>query len=893
MKNFKKINIYFLYTIVFTLLALVVFSCFIKNGKSFIWDTDGYKQHYIIFQKFNSILKGTEKFSEYSWESGLGLDTIGQYSYYILGDPFAFLSILFSSNNLEMAYNLLIILRIYCIGLSFLAFCQYHKKGKYESIIGSILYTFSGFVLYASLKHPYFSNPLILLPLIFIGIDKILSKDDYRLFTITIAISAISNYYFCYMLTILSFIYAVTRYFTDYKEKGHKFFIQKFLKTLCSYIIGIIISFIIILPTIHSFLNSARGGTGFTYYGFGYYGKLLLMDPSTPFWSKIYISSIIIILLPIAISCRKDNKENKTILLNLLIGFIILLVPLFGSIMNGFSFQYNRWSFGFVFFLAYLVTNNIRIDLKYTRDELEKGMIFAIFYTLIALAMSSEIIAFGLASIGFAWIILITLFIRNSKKHENESATFYKIFIFIIIVCNICWFAYHFYIKTDYISEFLNYGDADKKYSTLYNKANHYDEAIQYIKENDKSFYRIGTNKYETSNLSLKYNYNSLNMFLSLGNKYIDTLSNDLIILGRTKTDSLREFDSRVQITTLLSSKYYIVSKKDVNYVPYGYTLKKSFGDNEKDAQIYENTNFLPIGVFYNNYILNEDYNKLTPLQKEISLLQSASINNTDLLNNISVKNYEKKNYDNYTVEVDSKIVDNNKVVNQKNKKIKITEDKNSFTIKFNEIKNSELYLYFENLNKKTDGQYYVHAKYKGITKEQRVRNKVSDAYYEPTPNILMNLGYKDIHSGTITVTFTGNGTYTYDNIKVLAVPMDKYLENINNLSSTPFELNKFDSNSIEGTISNKENGILQISTSYSTGWTAYVDGEKTNIINVNTGFVGIPLKEGSHEIRLEYSTPLLKPGIIFTIVGIISFAVVFVLNTKYLKKEKNISTNN
>ena len=196
-------------------------------------------------------------------------------------------------------------------------------------------------------------------------------------------------------------------------------------------------------------------------------------------------------------------------------------------------------------------------------------------------------------------------------------------------------------------------------------------------------------------------------------------------------------------------------------------------------------------------------------------------------------------------------------------------------------------------MNKKTNGQYFVRANYKGLEKEQKVRNKVSDAYYEPVPNILINLGYKDVHSGTITISFEGKGTYTFDNIKIIAIPMNTYDANVKALSSTPFNLTKYDGDSLEGTISNKENGILQISTSYSTGWTAYVDGEKTNIINVNTGFLGLPLKSGSHEIRLQYSTPLLKPGIVFSIIGIISFVVLFIFNTKYLKKQKDTSTIN
>ena len=42
----KKYNAYIFYTIIFAVVALAVFWLFIKTGKSFIWKTDGFKQHY-------------------------------------------------------------------------------------------------------------------------------------------------------------------------------------------------------------------------------------------------------------------------------------------------------------------------------------------------------------------------------------------------------------------------------------------------------------------------------------------------------------------------------------------------------------------------------------------------------------------------------------------------------------------------------------------------------------------------------------------------------------------------------------------------------------------------------------------------------------------------------
>ena len=46
----EKTKIYWIYTGIFCILSAVVFSIFIINKRSFIWQIDGIKQHYIILK---------------------------------------------------------------------------------------------------------------------------------------------------------------------------------------------------------------------------------------------------------------------------------------------------------------------------------------------------------------------------------------------------------------------------------------------------------------------------------------------------------------------------------------------------------------------------------------------------------------------------------------------------------------------------------------------------------------------------------------------------------------------------------------------------------------------------------------------------------------------------
>ena len=45
-------------------------------------------------------------------------------------------------------------------------------------------------------------------------------------------------------------------------------------------------------------------------------------------------------------------------------------------------------------------------------------------------------------------------------------------------------------------------------------------------------------------------------------------------------------------------------------------------------------------------------------------------------------------------------------------------------------------------------------------------------------------------------------------------------------------------------------------------GMTLFVDGEKTDLVTVNTAFAGARLTAGEHEIRLCFDPPGMKAGI-------------------------------
>ena len=62
----------------------------------------------------------------------------------------------------------------------------------------------------------------------------------------------------------------------------------------------------------------------------------------------------------------------------------------------------------------------------------------------------------------------------------------------------------------------------------------------------------------------------------------------------------------------------------------------------------------------------------------------------------------------------------------------------------------------------------------------------------------------------------------------------------------------KFASNYIEGTAKTEGNELLVLSLPYSEGWSVQIDGKEANLLNVNTMWTGVYLKEqGVHKYPL------------------------------------------
>jgi uncharacterized membrane protein YfhO len=104
---------------------------------------------------------------------------------------------------------------------------------------------------------------------------------------------------------------------------------------------------------------------------------------------------------------------------------------------------------------------------------------------------------------------------------------------------------------------------------------------------------------------------------------------------------------------------------------------------------------------------------------------------------------------------------------------------------------------------------------------------------------------------------------------------VDKYASDIAKRKQDTLAIDLFRENDIKGTITVADRKLLFLSIPYDKGWRATVDGGPVAPILVNIGFMGLPLKKGTHTVELSFTPPYFFQGLLATIAGIVLYILI------------------
>ena len=163
------------YSLCYLVVALFIVLYFYFSNKSMVWvnlSYDGLDQHVVNLGLLKKVLLGN--FNTFFWNIGYGMDLYANFTYYIFGDFPSYIAIFFPDDKIHIAYEIIILLRIYLSGIAFIAYTNNKKYNERNVIIGSIIYAFSCFSLFAMARHPFFLNTMIIFPIFLLSIEKLI-----------------------------------------------------------------------------------------------------------------------------------------------------------------------------------------------------------------------------------------------------------------------------------------------------------------------------------------------------------------------------------------------------------------------------------------------------------------------------------------------------------------------------------------------------------------------------------------------------------------------------------------------------------------------------------------------------------------------------------------------
>ncbi len=886
----KKVFLYIcVYTIVFGATFLLAYSPLLQNYKLFVNKYDGINLHlpYLAYmgrylrQVASGLLKGEVSVPLFDICFGEGSDLIGSLLPWGVLEPLYILQALVPTRYAEFTYNFLTILHVYLAGLSFSYLCIYYHKRAFHALIGSLVYVFSGYMLFMFM-HPWLMTSLTLLPLMIVGVDKTICKKRPYLLAFSTMYAALCSYYILYMLAIMIAVYALVRFFDVYHERRWIEFLKVVGRSIGAFLLGIGLSAVVFFPAVLMFLSSGRNGFN------NYQGSYSIADTVTSIMRFIAppfdmdngeLSSMAFaaIALP-ALALLLFSPKRRSLKIYAVISVVSLFSSVIATIMNGFQYPNNRFTFGVALVMAFIVVEMLPELLALSKRQKWICLLtLGVYVTAVLFPSSTRKINYLPVGAVFLALTVVALTVFSGEKKKGVANV--RAFVCLVLVAvNTVTNGIYTYApdKSTFLNNLYTYGNTIERLENATER-----ELEPYLLSDPEG--RGDSTSFGLST-GLLWHIPSLIYYSSMVNGNVIDFWGQIEASGNDMPTRIWRTDQRTAINTLLSVKYHVEAEDKTAYVPFGY---KEIETTENEKLIFENQYALPWGYTYDTVVSYDDLDAMNGLEKQEAMLQAVALENG--------KGPEKTKtadliYDEESLPFELKC----KNCKWKDGKLVVSKADATMTLQFDMEPGTEGYVRMKGIVPLGKGVYdndlariWVENESKDISKLSRFAPQTY-FMYDGRVNYLINFGYSDQERHEVTITFQEKGTFKLDDIELYALPMDNYPEQVEALREEPMENIKWGANSLTGTVDLSRDKVLCVSVPYSKGWSAAVDGKKVEILRGNYMFMCLPLTAGHHDIEFHYCSPGLKLGICVTAISLCIVGGMLICGKKNRQERKN-----
>ena len=564
----------------------------------------------------------------WNWQTDLGANFIGSYSFYTLGSPFFWFAALFPVSISQYLMAPLMALKL---GLSSLFAFMYIRRfvsKPQTALIGGILYAFSGYSLY-NIFFNHFHEAIVFFPLLLIGLEEAVVNKRRGLFALTVALNAFVNYFFFIGECVFLVIYFIIRLCMDRKFRIGA---RDFLCLAFESIAGVLAAGILFVPSICQVLDVPRStniltGWSFLFYGseqrYGLILEGILFPPEVPArssmfteangkWSSVALYLPLFSMAGVAAFVKGAKGHWARVLLPVCL-FMAMVPGLNASFVLFNTNFYTRW-----FYMPELICCLATVyTLEHSELDLRAGLKFCavgagVMAALVLFApltkktgeldengeeitrivprflddMSPAVLVSIVLAAGF--LVILGFVIRHRDTHPHEQ--FMRRVTAVTVICSMMLGYY-----------FVGYGRILGPYIRDYNDVVSADIHIE-----DADFYRMEALD-EINNVNMLWGMSSLKSFTSIIPSSTFELY-DLLDIERS-VNSAPDHD-RYALRALTRVKYIMVPE-DMDEDERSEALDDleiyEYMQTQSGYDIYKTDYALPMGFAYDTYVTQED----------------------------------------------------------------------------------------------------------------------------------------------------------------------------------------------------------------------------------------------------------------------------------------------
>jgi len=818
-------------------------------GKNTILTIDMYHQYAPFFSILREkLLSGGSLF--YSWDSGAGTNFWGLIGYY-LASPLNALVALFPRSMLTEAMAFITIVKTGCMGLFFHFFLKgVFKKESLANVIFACMYALCNYMV-AYTWNIMWMDGLALLPLVMLGLERMLKGGRPWLYCISLGLTIMSNFYIALMVAVYAVLYFFAHLFVHKDCPDRKLFWSKTGRfTLYSLISGGLSAFMAV-PTYIALQGIASLGYGAPQWDASKFDMIELLAQHLSFIEpsvmsglpNVACSTLALMMVPVYWTGKSPLREKIAATAILGVVFLCFQSSYLNYAMHGMRYPNSldhRFAFLYCFTLVVMAWRGFT-QLEQRQGKM-LGWLFAGMMAIIVFAEAQEDSKITMV-IAYANILMVAGYLGVLALYRTGKLT--QTIAYTLVL---------FLVGTELVVQWPMYRSVASR-ETDYVKHNAISSVMNQVEELDEDVYRVEKlEPYWTSNDCAWFGYKGISQFNSMA---YGGMAKVMRKLGFSN-NGLNSFfqDSSLPTINAILGVRYLVNNADLESGSL-YTY-----ETEIDGyKVFRNPYALSLGYMTDSTITSWNISNNNTFALQNQFLEKATGMADGPLVMLDTSNYQADGVDINSSNVTGEWLGGYHFDRHGSANGYVTFD-------IDNPVNQPVFLYISTKNSQEVGKVIV----------TMPDGESRDITYGE--NHVLALGECD--AGTISVEMTLDSSDSgYFMASACTVDEGLMEEAFGKLSMGQWEIETFKDTYLSGTITAQENGVMFMSIPYDKGWTVKVDGVEVEKQVIGEGFMGIAVTEGSHTVEMSYCPSGFKIGLAMTIMSLALLVVIELLRRR------------